>query len=49
MLSYYLKSRKNTKSKNSEVAKTKNGKTILLSNCAVCSSKKIEIYYRAKS
>ena len=40
MLSYCLKCRKNTASKNSEVAKTKNGRIILLSKCAVCDSKK---------
>ena len=40
MLSYCLKCRKNTASKNPEVAKTKNGRIILLSKCAVCDSKK---------
>ena len=40
MLCYSLKCRKNTKSKNSEVVKTKNGRTMLLSKCAVCNSKK---------
>ena len=40
MLSYYsLKCRKNTESKNSKVAKTKNGRIMLLSKCAVCDSK----------
>ena len=43
MLCYSLKCRKNTKSKNSEVVKTKNGRTMLLSKCAVCNSKKIDI------
>ena len=38
MLSYGLKCRKNTGSKNSRVGKTNNGK--LLSKCAVCNSKK---------
>ena len=40
MLSYCLKCRKNTESKNPEVAWTKNGRIILLSKCAVSSSKK---------
>ena len=39
MLSYCLKCRKNTQSKNSEVVKTKNRRIMLLSNCAVCNSK----------
>ena len=40
MLSYCLKCRKNTESKNPEVVKIKNGRIILLSKCAVCNSKK---------
>ena len=40
MLSSLLSCRKNTNSKNSKAAKTKNGKIILLSKCAVCDSKK---------
>ena len=41
MLSYYcLKCRKDTESKNPKVARTKNGKIMLLSRCAVCDSKK---------
>ena len=40
MLSYCLKCRKNAKSKNSEVVRTKNGRIMLLSKCAVCNSKK---------
>ena len=38
MLSYSLKSIKNTESKNPKVARTKTGRIILLSNCAVCDS-----------
>ena len=41
-MSYLLKCRKNTKIKNSEVVRTKNGRIMLLSNCAVCSSKKFK-------
>ena len=37
---YCLKCRKNTESKNSKVVKTKNGRIMLLSKCAVCDSKK---------
>ena len=40
MLSYCFKCRKNTKSKNLEIVKTKNGRIMLLSKCAVCNSKK---------
>ena len=41
MLSYYcLKCRKNTESKIQKVAKTKNGRLMILSNCVRCNSKK---------
>ena len=40
MPSYCLNCRKNTESKNPKVVKTKNGRIILLSKCAVCNSKK---------
>ena len=41
MLLYHcLKCRKNTESKNPKVARTKNGRIMLLSKCAVCDSKK---------
>ena len=40
MLSYCLKCRKNRESKNPKVVKTKNGRLMVLSNCAVCGSKK---------
>ena len=39
-LSYCLKCRKNTESKNSKVARTKNGRVMLLSKCTVCDSRK---------
>ena len=43
MLWYYcLKCRKNTKSKNPKVGRTKNGRIMLLSKCAVCDSKKLK-------
>ena len=40
MLSYCLKCGKNTENKNSKVVRTKNGKIILLSKCAVRDDKK---------
>ena len=40
MLSPCLKCRKNTESKNPKVARTKNGRIMLLSKCAVCDSKR---------
>ena len=41
MLSYCLKRRKNTESKNPKVVKTKNAQITLLSKCKVCNSKKL--------
>ena len=40
MLSYCLKCKKNTKSINLVISKTKNGGTRILSKCAICGSKK---------
>ena len=40
MLSYCLKCKKNTESINLKVSKTTNGKTMILSTCTICSSKK---------
>ena len=40
MLSYCLKCKKNTESINPKVSKTRNGKTMILSKCAICGSKK---------
>ena len=42
MLSYCLKCRKNTKSKDPKVIKTKNRRTILLPKCLVCNNKKFK-------
>ena len=39
MLSYCLKCWRNTESKNQKVVKTKKGRIMLLSKCAVCDSK----------
>ena len=44
MLSYYLKYRKNTESKNKNVVKTKNVRTMLLLKCAVCNRKKLRTF-----
>ena len=40
MLLYCLKYWKNTESKNPKVVRTKNGRIMLLSKCAMCDSKK---------
>ena len=40
MLSYCLKCKKNTESINPKVSKTTNGKTMILSTCVICGSKK---------
>ena len=40
MKSYCLKCRKNTENINQRVSKTSNGKTMILSKCAICGSKK---------
>ena len=42
MLSYFLKYRKTTESKNSRVAKTNKGKQTIVSKGAVCDSKKLK-------
>ena len=43
-LSYRLNCGKNAKCKNLKIKKTKNERIMLLSICAVCNSKKIDIY-----
>ena len=40
MLSYCLKCKKSTESKNPKVSKTTNDKAMILSACAICGSKK---------
>ena len=42
MLSYCLKCRKNTESKNPKVVKTRNGRIMLSSKCALCNNKKFK-------
>ena len=39
MLPYCLKCKKSTESIDSKVSATSNGKTMILSNCAICGSK----------
>ena len=43
MKSYCLKHRKNPENINSKVSKTSNGRTMVLSKCAICGSKKSKI------
>ena len=40
MKSYCLKCRKNTENINPKSSKTSNGRTMILSKCAICNSKK---------
>ena len=40
MISYCLKCKKNTESIHPKVSKTANGRTMILSKCAICGSKK---------
>ena len=40
MKAYCLKCKKDTENINPKVSKTSNGRTMLLSNCAICNSKK---------
>ena len=42
MKSYCLKCRKNTENINPKVSKTSNGRTMVLSICTICSSKKLK-------
>ena len=44
MLWYCLKCRKNTERKTSKVARTKSGRTMLLSKCKVCDSINVKFF-----
>ena len=44
MLTYCLKCKKNTESIDPKVSETSDGKTMILSKCAICSSKKSKIF-----
>ena len=49
MLCYCLKYRKNAESKTSNVARTKNGETMLLSKCALQNSQKSKFIKEQKA
>ena len=49
MLSYCLKCRKNTESKNPKIIKTKNGRIMLFLKCAMCGSKKSKFIKEQKA
>ena len=49
MLSYCLKCKKNTESKNPKAVKTKNKRIMPLSKCAVCESKKSKFIKQQKA
>ena len=49
MLSYCLMCRKNTENISPRVSKTSNGKTILLSKCAMCGTKKSRFIKQTRS
>ena len=49
MLSYCLKFRNNTESKNLKILKTKNEIIMLSSKCAVCGSKKLKFIKEQKA
>ena len=48
MKSYCLKFRKDTENINSKVSKTSNGRTMVLSKCAICGSKKSKFIKKQK-
>ena len=48
-MSSYLKCRKNTESINPRVSKTNNGKTMMLTKCALCGSKNTMFIKKKKS
>ena len=48
MLSYCLKCRKSTESKVPKIVRTKNGRIMLLSKCAVCNSRKLKFLKEAR-
>ena len=46
---FCLKCRKNTESINPRVSKTNNGKTMILSKCTICGSKKLRFIKEQKA
>ena len=49
MLSYCLKCKKNTESVNPRVSATLNGRTMILSKCVICGSKKLRFIKNQKA
>ena len=49
MLSYFLKCKKNIENINPRVSKTSNGKTTILSKCAICGRKKSRFIKRQEA
>ena len=49
ILSYCLKCKKNTESVNPTVSATSNGRTMILSKCAICDSKKSKFFKNQES
>ena len=49
MLPYCLKCTKNTKNRHPKISGTSNGKTMILSNCATCGSKKSKFIKKHKA
>ena len=49
MLSHCFKYRKDTERKNPEIASTKNGRIMLLSNCVACDNKKLTFVKQQKT
>ena len=43
MLTYCLKRKKNTNNIDAKMMKTKNGRVVLSSKCAICGSKKLKL------
>ena len=49
MLSFCLKCKKNTESLNPKISATSNGKTMILSKCAICDAKKSKFIKKTRS
>ena len=49
ILSYCLKCRKNTKNINPKISENSNGKTMILSNCIICGTKKSKFIKKQKA
>ena len=48
-MSYCLKCKKNTESVNPRVSATRNGRTMILSKCVICGSKKLRFIKNQKA